>query len=162
MEGMIQPLDKGRINPASYDIMIGNRLLEDQRTVEDPNQWQEIRLKQDFSEEEPYLLLPGDFVLVESDCSFFLPEYIAAQFVLKSSRAREGYAHNGAGWCDPGWYGSKLTMQLTNVSKEMPLPLYLGLKIGQMVFSRMSQPPGQSYAETGNYNEDGTVQPSVG
>ena len=66
-----------------------------------------------------------------------------------------------AGWCDPGWHGSRLTLELKNVRLHHPLPLYPGLKIGQMVFHTMSSVPLNSYASVGHYNNHSTVMPSV-
>jgi len=92
---------------------------------------------------------------------FNLPDDISCQFVLKSSRARSGLNHLLAGWCDPGWHGSKLTLELKNERLHHALPLWPGLKIGQMVFHQMSSVPLKSYAVTGNYNNHLTVMPSV-
>ena len=107
------------------------------------------------------MLSPGSFCLAETRECFNLPDDISAQFVLKSSRAREGLNHLLAGWCDPGWHGSKLTLELKNERRYHDIPLYPGLKIGQMVFHVMSNIPVHSYALTGNYNNHLTVMPSV-
>jgi dCTP deaminase len=53
-----------------------------------------------------------------------------------------------------------LTLELKNSRQLLPLPLWPGLKIGQMVFFRMSQQPVASYAEVGHYNSDLTTTPS--
>jgi len=90
-----------------------------------------------------------------------LPDSISAQFVLKSSRARDFYGHMLAGWADPGWHGSKLTLELKNERRHHPLPLYPNLKIGQMVFFRMSAVPLKSYALTGHYNNHDIVMPNI-
>ena len=115
----------------------------------------------DKTADDPYKLLPGHFCLAETCELFNLPEDISAQFVLKSSRARLGQNHLLAGWCDPGWHGSKLTLELKNERRYHGLPLYPGMKIGQMVFHRMSNVPVNSYAVTGHYNNHKTVMPSV-
>jgi len=99
--------------------------------------------------------------LAETCELFNLPDDISAQFVLKSSRARSGYQHLFAGWCDPGFHNSKLTLELKNVRSHHAIPLYPGLKIGQMVFHQMSNVPLNSYAKTGHYNGHLTVMPSV-
>ena len=85
----------------------------------------------------------------------------SCQFVLKSSRARSGLNHLLAGWCDPGWHGSRLTLELKNERLHHAIPLYPGLKIGQMVFHAMSNVPMHSYRETGHYNNHLTVMPAV-
>jgi deoxycytidine triphosphate deaminase len=40
------------------------------------------------------------------------------------------------------------------------LPLYPGLKIGQMIFFEMQSMPIMSYAQTGHYNNDTQVSAS--
>ena len=113
------------------------------------------------TKDDPYMLSPGSFCLAETRECFNLPEDVSAQFVLKSSRAREGLNHLLAGWCDPGWHGSKLTLELKNERRHCPIRLWPGLKIGQMVFHFMSQVPQASYAVTGHYNGHLTVMPNV-
>ena len=66
-----------------------------------------------------------------------------------------------AGWIDPGFHGSRLTLELKNETKYTDLPLYPGLKIGQIVFHKMNNVPQASYAVTGNYNNHLTVMPNV-
>jgi len=90
-----------------------------------------------------------------------MPEHVAGLFFLKSSRAREGYENLHAGYADPGWNGSVLTLELKNSRQLLPLPLWPGLKIGQMVFFHMSQCPVTSYAKVGHYNAHQTVMGSV-
>jgi dCTP deaminase len=82
--------------------------------------------------------------------------------MLKSSRAREGLEHLMAGYCDPGWHGSVLTLELHNSRQLWPQLLWPGMKIGQMVFHRMSDLPLRSYAQTGRYNGHATVHASKG
>ena len=106
---------------------------------------------------------PGEFVLAETHETFKkIPDHICAQFALKSSRAREGYENLLAGWIDPGFCSSKLTLELVNVRRHCDLSLYPGLKIGQIIFMRMSEVPINSYLKTGRYNGDATVQGSKG
>jgi dCTP deaminase len=102
------------------------------------------------------------FMLAETREIFNLPDHVGAQFVLKSSRAREGWDHAEAGWCDPGWYGSRLTMELRNQRRWHDLVLWPGMKIGQMKFLLVSGSVERSYAETGRYNADLGVTGSKG
>jgi dCTP deaminase len=55
-----------------------------------------------------------------------------------------------------------MTLELHNSRQLHPVPIWPGMKIGQMVFHLMSQPPALSYAVTGRYNGDATVQGSRG
>jgi dCTP deaminase len=154
---MVVPFDPELLNPASLDVVLGDHLM-----VESIYQPEFVRFDISHNtESDPYWLQPGEFVLAETQETFNLPEDLSAQFVLKSSRARAGYQHMLAGWCDPGWHGSRLTLELKNVRLHHPLPLYPGLRIGQMVFHTMSSVPLNSYADVGHYNNHSTVMPSV-
>jgi dCTP deaminase len=155
---MIVPFDPEQLNPASYDVLLGNHLMVE--TVSSP----ELVLVDisDCSKEHPYWLPAGGFALAETFETFNIPDDIAAQFILKSSRGREGLSHALCGYCDPGWNGSKLTLELHSLRQLHPLPLYPGLKIGQLVFSLMSGRPDRTYAVTGRYNGDNGVTASKG
>jgi len=154
---MVWPFAPELLNPASLDVRLGDHLMIE--SIQTP-ELQRIDIS-DRTQDDPYLLLSGEFCLAETLERFDLPEDVSAQFVLKSSRAREGLNHLLAGWCDPGWHGSKLTLELKNERTHHPLPLCPGLKIGQMVFHEMSSVPAQSYALVGHYNEHLTVMPSA-
>lgn len=155
---MVWPFVPTLLNPASLDVTLGDNIM-----IEVADQRQLITMSiSDRTAEDPYWMLPGEFCLAETREVFAIPENISAQFVLKSSRAREGCNHLFAGWCDPGWHNSKLTLELVNARRHWKLPLYPGLKIGQMVFYRMDSIPHRNYAETGRYNGDQQVAASKG
>lgn len=156
--GMVSPFDPELVNPASLDVRLGDTLLIESAASSALVPYP-LHL---HTEIEPYLLRPGQFVLTCTVETFNLPDDIAAQFMLKSSRAREGLEHLMAGYCDPGWYGSKLTMELHNSRQLHPVKLWPGMKIGQMVFHQMAATPQRSYAVTGRYCGDTTVQSSKG
>ena len=154
---MVSPFNPELLNPASLDVLLGDNLMVENVVTTD---LMRLDISQ-HSEHDPFMLQPGEFCLAETVEVFNLPEDISCQFVLKSSRARSGLNHLLAGWCDPGWHGSKLTLELKNERLHHALPLYPGMKIGQMVFHQMSSAPLKSYAITGNYNNHLTVMPSV-
>ena len=111
---MVMPYNEELLNPASIDVLLGDHLMiEDAMNVD----LRRISIK-GYTAEDPYWMRPGEFVLAETQETFDLPEHISGQFALKSSRARAGYSHMLAGWCDPGWHGSKLTLELQNRSEE--------------------------------------------
>ena len=114
------------------------------------------------SQEEPYLLRPGQFVLAQTLETFAIPRDLSAQFLLKSSRAREGLGHLLAGWIDPGWHGSVLTLELQNVRQLQCVPLWPGMRIGQIVFHTLAERPQVTYDQTGRYNGHATVHGSLG
>ena len=108
-------------------------------------------------------LEPGEFILAQTEQEFYLPNWLAAEFRLKSSGARSGLDQALAVWCDPGWHGSVLTLELKNGLRRTPLTVEPGMKIGQMIFFRGTPvPPAASYALRGQYNLDKTTQPSKG
>lgn len=156
--GMVTPFDPALLNPASLDLRLGETIM-----IESAERLELIPYDLGrHSEDRPYELVPGQFVLAETIEVFNLPNDIAGQFMLKSSRAREGLEHLMAGYCDPGWHGSKLTLELHNSRQLQRLPIWPGMKIGQMVFHQMSEAPLRSYAETGRYNNHHTVMGSLG
>ena len=155
---MVENFEEELINPASLDVRLGSTLL-----IESAESLQLVPYPlHRHTADDPYNLRPGQFVLAETVEVFNLPNDIAAQFMLKSSRAREGLEHLMAGYCDPGWHGSKLTMELHNSRQLHAIPLWPGMKIGQMVFHKMSTAPLKSYAEVGRYNHHASVQASLG
>jgi dCTP deaminase len=155
-KGMVENYKIDLINPASLDLRLGNMVM-----LESVSSHQMIPLDiSGYTVEHPYELVPGQFILAQTVEVFHMPEDIAGLFFLKSSRAREGYENLHAGYADPGWHGSALTLELKNARQLQPLPIYPGLKIGQMVFWRMSSKPALSYAVTGSYNNDKLVSAS--
>lgn len=114
-----------------------------------------------YGDEAYYDLMPGEFILASSVELFNLPNWLSAEYMQKSSLARSALEHLAAGWCDAGWNGSNLTLELTNVSRYRPLRLRPGMKIGQMkFFAHAEVPPEASYATRGQYNGDKGVQQS--
>ena len=156
--GMITPFDPALLNPASLDVRLGPTLLIESAQSPELVPYPLHR----HSQAEPYELRPGQFCLAQTVEVFNLPDDIAGEFRLKSSRAREGLDQALAVWLDPGWEGSVLTMELRNNRQLWPVGLWPGMKIGQIVFHLMAERPLASYAQTGRYNMDSTVQASRG
>lgn len=154
--GMVTPFELELVNPASLDVRLGGTLLIESALSDVMVPYP---LHQ-HTEAVPYLLVPGQFVLAQTVETFNLPTNIAAQFMLKSSRARSGLQHLMAGYCDPGWSGSVLTLELHNSRQLHPVALWPGMKIGQMVFHQMAQTPLRDYRKTGRYNGDQQVTAS--
>lgn len=177
---LIEPYNKEQLNPASYDVLVGkNALIE----VKDSfgtwlqkklwqqmgrfdlieslilTQWRKLDLSA-YTKESPYYLKPRDFVLLELQEYIKLPNNITGDFVLKSSRAREGWNHSLASFCDPGYQG-RLTLEVENLRRYALLPLYKGLKIGQLIFTECEHPE-RPYSVTGRYYKDQFVQKSKG
>lgn len=155
---MVTPFNPDLLNPASIDVTIGGRIMVE---VPEAPELQLVSIE-GHTAADPFMVRPGMFMLAETREIFNLPDHVGAQFVLKSSRAREGWDHAEAGWCDPGWYGSRLTMELRNQRRWHDLALWPGMKIGQMKFLLVSGSVERSYAETGRYNADLGVTGSKG
>lgn len=155
--GLVTPFDAEMLNPASIDVRLGDTLLIE--SAEGPMVPYPLGQR---TMEDPYLLVPGQFVLGQTLESFNVPDNLNGQFILKSSRAREGLEHLLAGYIDPGFHGSVLTLELKNARQLHAIPLWPGMRIGQIVFSEMSEVPSLSYRLTGRYNNDPTVMESKG
>lgn len=155
-ERMVEPFNSEMLNPASIDIRIGTTLQRE--TIF--GGWKSVDLSK-YSKARPYWLYPKQFVLVGSYEIFNLPSTVTAEFKLKSSRAREGYENSLAGFADPGWSNSCLTMEIENLRCFQRLPIYPGLRIGQFVFTPCEEPRAH-YGITGRYCNDRTVMGSKG
>lgn len=163
-QGVIQGVEHGQINAASIDITLGDTFLVE--AVDWDADGRDLvslrrRDKPKFIEHTGKILLrPGAFCLAQTREVFNLPNNIAAEYKLKSSMARIGLEHLNAGWCDPGWNGSVLTLELVNLLLDHDIELEAGTAIGQIVFFRGEPvPDDRSYAARGRYNGDSKVMP---
>lgn len=163
-QGVIEGVEAKRINAASIDVTLGAVLwfesehgyLVDLADKQAPN-----LCRHEIG--NGYALAPGEFVLAQTHERFNLPDDIAAEFRLKSSGARSGLDQALAVWCDPGWNGSVLTLELKNNLSHHSLLLRKGMPIGQMIFWRgAAVSESASYARRGRYNGDSEAQPSRG
>ena len=155
---MVSPYNEELLNPASIDVTLGSYIMVE---VPETPELQRVCIE-GYSQAEPYMVEPGAFFLAETREIFNLPDHVGAQFVLKSSRAREGFDHAEAGWCDPSWHGSRLTMELRNQRRWHQLSIWPGMKIGQLKFILVSGKPEVGYDQKGRYNGNLTVTPSKG
>ena len=147
-DGLLSPWDPALINPASIDVRLGDHIMIEEKSGDGF----EMASLKDNSPERPFLLRPGDFILAQTLEVFNVPDHIAIQFALKSSRAREGLQHMLAGYVDPGFNNSTLTLELKNVRNNRWVPIWPGLRIGQLIITELNEPPLRSYRETGRYN----------
>lgn len=110
-----------------------------------------------ITKDNPFSLHPNEFILAQTLEIFDIPDDICGQFALKSSLARAGFEHSLAGWVDPGFNSSVLTLELKNARQHRSVPLWPGMRIGQIIFMRMSSRPDVSYRDCGRYNSDKRV-----
>ena len=172
---MIAPYVQHQVNAASYDLRLGDKLkiakvveyelksfwIDDKiytmKVPLKPTEWIDIELSNGFE----YWMQDDDFILSETEPIFHIPRNVSAQFALKSSRGREGYEHALAGYIDPAWHSSKLTVELHKINPN-PVVLHKGLLIGQVIFTRCDAQPIHAYDERGRYNGDNGVMESKG
>lgn len=158
---IITPVDVKDINAASIDIHLGDTILwEDEQVGSvDFRKREPVAFNEYVMDADGWVLEPGDFILAQSREVFNLPNWLSAEYKLKSSMARIGLEHMNAGWCDAGWNGSVLTLELKNMCQHHSIRIRSGDAIGQMIFFR-HEPVAQeaSYASKGRYNGDKTVK----
>jgi dCTP deaminase len=159
--GVMENVKPEHINAASIDITLGDTILVEEVSYETPvvSLRDKQRLKmQELDITNGHVLLPGRFILASSREVFNLPNWLSAEYKLKSSMARIGLEHLNAGWCDAGWHGSVLTLELFNCTRHHGIEIRAGDRIGQVVFFRHAEVPTDfSYATKGRYNQDKTV-----
>jgi len=154
------------VNAASIDVRLGNVLkieVKSHKPIDLAKKENIPMATMELKDDEPFVLMPGQFILAETKEFFNLPNNLASIIFLKSSGARNGLNHLHAGWCDPGWHGSTLTMELTNVCQLNELIIRPNMKVGQMVFLEGEPVPDEhSYAAKGQYNNQKGAQQSKG
>lgn len=155
---LITPYLSSQLNPASYDVRLGDLILTEIRCSESSIAPQEKWSQWDLNA-KPYYMDPGEFLLAYTKEYFTIPSYLEAQFQLKSSRGREGFEHVMSGYVDPGFQG-QLTLELVNVNRWHSLKLEKDMLIGQVRFSSLFAPPRKDYSKTGHYQLDEGVKPS--
>lgn len=159
---MIEPYNPFQQNPASYDVLLGDKILVEDPEVEpyyetdEAQRWCELDISK-----KPYFLKPGQFVLAHTLEYVRIPRNIEAVFCLKSSRGREGWNHALAAYIDPSFHG-RITLELKNYNEYQYLKAEAGMRIGQLRFSKLNAIPAVSYDQTGRYYGDDGVQVSRG
>jgi dCTP deaminase len=148
----VDPYDPADLQPSSIDLHLDRsfRVFRNNRYA-----YIDVRSPQpdltellSVSDDEPFVLHPGEFVLGQTLEWVELPDDLVARLEGKSSLGRLGLLiHSTAGYVDPGWKG-KLTLELSNVAK-LPIALYFGMKIGQISFFAMSSPVDRPYGSAG-------------
>lgn len=173
-QGVITGVQHDQINATSIDLTLGDNVLIERmhptaRSIRRGEQMVTIVSLQDrtplymgphnLAEDGHLLLMPNRFILAQSAQTFNLPNNISAEYKLKSSMARIGLEHLNAGWCDAGWNGSVLTLELKNMTQHHAIQLRAGDRIGQIVFFEHEPVPAdRSYAARGRYNGDTKVE----
>lgn len=117
-----------RTGIASFNAVSGNNPRAVQRLVERPF-------------ESPFVLHPGEVVLASALEYIALPKGVAAQVITRSSYGRLGLITATAVQVHPLYRGC-LTLELVNLG-TVPMALYPGERVAQLVFFTVSIPEGQ-------------------
>lgn len=150
---VLSGFDESRLQPASYDILLGNKFLvsnTEKSTAIDPvkkifPEMKEIVIPEDGM----FVLHPGVSILGTSVDYFGTDKYLI-QLSGKSSLARIGLiVHNTAGLINPGHF-LNITFELCNLN-HIPIILRPNMRIGQITFSELTNPPVKDYKTTGRY-----------
>lgn len=165
-DGVIVGSDPEYVNGASIDVRLGDKLLMESPYKENIKYPISLRDREPvpmyehtMNYDEGFVLYPGQLVLAHTIERFNLPNNLAANFQLKSSVARVGITNLLAGWCDPGWHGSTLTLELVNCTQYTTIRIRPGDRIGQMIFMRCAMvPAARAYGARGRYNNDLSVE----
>jgi len=161
---VIDPFDESFVQPSSVDLRVDRffRVFENHRYPQiDPKQPQDdLTTLVETTENEPFILHPGEFVLGSTLERVRLGDDVVARLEGKSSLGRLGLLiHSTAGFVDPGFDGY-LTLELSNVAK-LPIAIYPGMKIGQISFYELSTPADNPYGRgTGKYQGQRGPTPS--
>lgn len=144
---IISPFAKERLQPASYDILLGNKfILTESHSTDsiDPVKKRFAKIREIVLKKgETFVLHPGVSILGLSVDYFGSKKYLI-QLHGKSSLARIGLmVHNTAGLVNPGHF-LQITFELCNLN-EVPIVLTPGMEIGQITFSQISSSPEINY-----------------
>jgi dCTP deaminase len=134
-----------QLGAASFDIRLGTSfevylpayVRQGSSVYASPDAYTPRSVDLDFLQH--IVLLPGEMVLAHSFEYVRLPDSIAAELDGRSSYARLGLEiHLTAGMIDPGFEGT-ITFEMVNNGPN-PIPLFPGLRIGQLRFLRVQRP----------------------
>ena len=138
---IIDPLGENAIQPASVDVHLDRGFLVFRNSrlpyIDVRKGTEELTERVEITDNVPFILHPGEFVLGSTLENIGLPNDLVARVEGKSSLGRLGLLiHSTAGYVDPGFKGH-LTLELSNVA-NLPITLYFGMKIGQLSYVQLT------------------------
>ena len=148
---IIDPFDDACVQPSSVDLHLDPRFLvfrnHTMGLIDVRKDLSDLTEEVSFSEENPFILHSGEFVLGSTSERVGIPDDLVARLEGKSSLGRLGLLiHSTAGYVDAGWDG-QLTLELSNVA-SLPITLYPGMKIGQISFVQMTTAADNPYGSS--------------
>ena len=164
-DGIIENADYDHVNSASIDLVLGRTIMveKEESGVIDMMDKDAGHLQTIEMDDDGYVVPPGGVLLAHTVEIFNLPNWLSAEYKLKSTQARNFFNHLNAGWADAGWNGSVLTLEFVNHMRLHSVRVKPGMKCGQIVFfSHEEVPADRSYAARGQYNGDRSVTAGKG
>lgn len=151
---IIKDFDESRLQPASYDILLGNKFIinniEGFTAIDPVNKIYPPTREVSVADGEEFILHPGSTVLGTSVDYFGSDNYLI-QLSGKSNLARIGLiVHATAGLINPGHF-LNITFELCNLN-SLPIILRPGMRIAQITFSQLTNPPVKDYKKIGRYH----------
>jgi dCTP deaminase len=130
--GGILPFNPEQVNPASYDVTLGDHWICPTRDPE------EIKA-------DSIVLFPGEVILATTREYLKMPRDVVCDLKLKSSLGRLFINHSLSGWIDCNFQG-QVTLELQNIG-PYPRTISVGTRVAQLVFLGMESPPDIAYGE---------------
>lgn len=148
---LINPLkDEKQIQASSVDLRLGNEFKVfkvirkpyiDPKDSEDVSSYMESNI---VKEGDSFIIHPNEFALATTEEYIKVPDDLVARVEGRSSMGRLGVTmHVTAGFIDPGFEG-KITLEISNIG-AMPVALYPGQRVCQIVFETMTTPSIKPY-----------------
>ncbi len=137
------------VQPSSVDVRVDRRFRVFRNArypfIDVRQPMEELTESVEISDDEPFILHPGEFVLGQTLERVRLPDDIVARLEGKSSLGPPGSPDPLARRASstPGFEGN-LTLELSNVA-NLPVTIYYGMPIGQISFMRMDAPVERPY-----------------
>lgn len=148
---VIDPLkDEQQIQPSSVDMRLGDEFKVFKvirKPYIDPKDEEDIAEYMESStvpEGEAFIIHPNEFALATTQEYVKVPDDLVARVEGRSSMGRLGVTmHVPAGYVDPGFEG-RITLEISNIG-AMPVALYPGQRVCQLVFETMTTPAELPY-----------------
>jgi len=139
-----------QIQPSSVDLRIGNEfrgfkiIKKPFIDPKDPENIDSYMESVHIEDGEAFIIHPNEFTLATTFETIKVPNDLVARVEGRSSMGRLGITmHVTAGFIDPGFEG-KITLEISNIGK-MPVALYPGQRVCQIVFETMTSPAEKPY-----------------
>jgi dCTP deaminase len=148
---VIDPIkDEQQIQPSSVDMRLGDEFKVFKvirKPYIDPKDEEDIAEYMESStvpEGEAFIIHPNEFALATTHEYVKVPDDLVARVEGRSSMGRLGVTmHVTAGYVDPGFEG-RITLEISNIG-AMPVALYPGQRVCQLVFETMTTPAELPY-----------------